>query len=144
MRVVDLNCDLGEGTGRESEIMPLITSANIACGAHAGDLPTMRSTMKLALEHSVGAGAHPGYNDPTHFGRRELELSAAALHELMIRQLSALRDLGPVRHVKPHGALYNQAARDRAIANARGQRNGARVHSRTTDGFGAACGSRGI
>ena len=113
---VDLNCDLGEGAGHDAELMPLITSANIACGAHAGDEATMRATVALALQHGVAFGAHPGYADRENFGRREMALTPAALRELVTTQIAALARFGPLRHVKPHGALYNLAARDAAVA----------------------------
>jgi UPF0271 protein len=116
-RTIDLNCDLGEGAGMDAELMPFITSANIACGAHAGDEATMRATVALAHQHGVMVGAHPGFADRENFGRAERELTACALHELVTWQIEALRELGPVRHVKPHGALYNQAAKDRAISD---------------------------
>src|ERR1700712_705943 len=96
--------------------MPLITSANIACGAHAGDAATMRATMQLARSHGVAVGAHPGFADRDHFGRREINLSADAVRELVRSQIAALQAFGPVGHVKPHGALYNLAARDRSVA----------------------------
>ena len=96
--------------------MPLITSANIACGAHAGDAATMRATVALARAHGVAVGAHPGFADRANFGRVEHALTAGALHDLVTGQIEALRELGPVRHVKPHGALYNLAARDRSVA----------------------------
>jgi UPF0271 protein len=115
---IDLNCDLGEGAGHDAELMPLITTANIACGAHAGDAATMRATLALAQKYGVAVGAHPGFADRENFGRRELALPAAELTELVRSQIEALRALGPVRHVKPHGALYNLAARDRAVAAA--------------------------
>lgn len=117
-RAIDFNCDLGEGAGHDAELMPLITSANIACGAHAGDVATMRATVRLAQACGVGIGAHPGFADREYFGRRELALKAAELRELVRTQLDALRQMAAVRHVKPHGALYNLAARDRATAEA--------------------------
>ena len=117
MTRVDLNCDLGEGMGHDAELMPLINSANIACGAHAGDEATMRELVALAARHGVSAGAHPGYADRANFGRRELRISPADLRELIVRQVERLRGIGAVRHVKPHGALYNLAARDRAVAD---------------------------
>lgn len=123
MAAVDLNCDLGEGAGHDVELMPLISSANIACGAHAGDEATMRATVQLALKHGVMIGAHPGYPDRENFGRQEL---AAGPHEIrgwvlgQTRRLLAIAgDCGArVRHVKPHGALYNFAARDARVAQA--------------------------
>jgi UPF0271 protein len=116
MPAVDLNCDLGEGVGRDRELMPWITSANIACGAHAGDTRTMHATVELARMHSVSIGAHPGFADRENFGRRELTLSPDELRRLVISQVAALAGFAAVRHVKPHGALYNLAARERAIA----------------------------
>lgn len=118
MLFLDLNCDLGEGAGHDAGLMPLITSANIACGAHAGDEATMKSTVALALKHGVAIGAHPGFADRANFGRREIALSPAALQELVVTQIAALARFGPLRHVKPHGALYNLAARDPAAAAA--------------------------
>jgi len=117
-RSIDLNCDLGEGAGHDAELMPLITSANIACGAHAGDAATMRATVALAQQHGVAIGAHPGFADRENFGRRELALPPAEVRALVAAQIDALRALGPVRHVKAHGALYNLAARDAALADA--------------------------
>jgi UPF0271 protein len=115
---VDLNCDLGEGAGHDAELMPLITSANIACGAHAGDDATMRATVALARKHGVAIGAHPGFADRANFGRRELPVTPAEARGLVLAQTRTLQALGPVRHVKTHGALYNMAARDAALAHA--------------------------
>ncbi|HEX2852334.1 MAG TPA: 5-oxoprolinase subunit PxpA [Opitutaceae bacterium] len=115
---IDLNCDLGEGAGHDAALMPLITSANIACGAHAGDLDTMRATVALAGKHGVTIGAHPGFADREHFGRRELPLSPFEVHDLVVSQIRALQKLGAVQHVKPHGALYSLAARDAGTAGA--------------------------
>ena len=123
MTSVDLNCDLGEGAGHDAELMPLISSANIACGGHAGDETTMRATILLALEHGVAIGAHPGFADRENFGRLELPLSVAEVRGLVLSQVQhllsvALHCNARVRHVKPHGALYNMAARDRDLAQA--------------------------
>lgn len=120
---IDLNCDLGEGAGHDPELMPLITSANIACGAHAGDMDTMRATVALAIRHSVALGAHPGFADRENFGRRELSLSPAAVRQLVEEQTTALQKIAAefgarLSHVKPHGALYNLAARDASVARA--------------------------
>jgi len=115
---IDLNCDLGEGAGHDVELMGLITSANIACGAHAGDEATMRATVALAMKHGVAIGAHPGFADRENFGRCDLTLSAQEVEDLVAGQLIALRALAPVTHVKPHGALYNLAARDAVVAGA--------------------------
>jgi UPF0271 protein len=118
---IDLNCDLGEGCGDDAAIVPWISSASIACGGHAGDEATMRATLALCRAHGVAAGAHPGYPDREHFGRRELDLSPGALRETLLAQMARLRavaDAEGVRlaHVKPHGALYNRAARDAGVA----------------------------
>ena len=120
---IDINCDLGEGFPNDAELMPLISSANIACGLHAGDEETMRRTVELAIENGVSIGAHPGYDDRVNFGRTPKQLSFAEIHDLVIDQilrLQAVCDIFGARigHVKPHGALYNQAARDREIAAA--------------------------
>lgn len=116
MSRIDLNCDLGEGAGHDAELMPLITSASIACGGHAGDAATMRATMALARRHGVRVGAHPGFVDRAHFGRRELALPLPEIRQLVIRQVAALREIGVIHHVKPHGGLYNLAAHDRGVA----------------------------
>lgn len=118
---IDLNCDLGEGAPNDAELMPLITSANIACGAHAGDVETMRRTLELARAHNVAAGAHPGYRDRENFGRRELSLAPAEVFQLVREQIRELQKVAAglsmeLTHVKPHGALYNQAARDASLA----------------------------
>lgn len=120
---IDFNCDLGEGCGQDAAIIPLVSSANIACGGHAGDEATMRATLQSCREHGVAAGAHPGHEDPAHFGRRELPLGAGEVDALVTRQLERLARMAeaegmPLRHVKPHGALYNQAARSPQLARA--------------------------
>ena len=120
---IDLNCDLGEGAGHDAELMPFITSANIACGAHAGDEAEMRVTVKLAQRHGVAIGAHPGFADREHFGRRELVLPPTEIVTLVRTQIEALvriaRETGAgVTYVKPHGALYNLSARDAGVADA--------------------------
>ncbi|HSW95820.1 MAG TPA: 5-oxoprolinase subunit PxpA [Patescibacteria group bacterium] len=121
MASVDLNSDLGEGAGTEKEIMPFITSANIACGAHAGDEQTMRDTVRLAVAHKVAAGAHPGYRDPANFGRTPLGISADELIADLVVQIDTLRTIArsekcDLVHVKAHGALYNTAQRDEGVA----------------------------
>ena len=123
MTSVDLNCDIGEGCGNDAELMRHITSANIACGFHAGDEATMRRTVELALENGVAIGAHPGYRDRENFGRTEMALSFGEIYDDVIEQILALRNMcntlgGRLHHLKPHGALYNQAARDPEIARA--------------------------
>ena len=117
-RRIDFNCDLGEGAGHDGELMPWITSATIACGAHAGDEATMCATVSLAQRHGVAIGAHPGFADRENFGRRELTLTAAEVQALVEWQVRALQRIATVVHVKPHGALYNLAARDPMIAAA--------------------------
>jgi UPF0271 protein len=118
MMRVDLNCDLGEGGAHDAELLELVTSANIACGFHAGDPGTMRRVAELALRKGVGVGAHPGLRDPGGFGRRELAVDPEEAYELTLYQIGALRAFAPLRHVKPHGALYNMAAREPALAEA--------------------------
>jgi 5-oxoprolinase (ATP-hydrolysing) subunit A len=122
MKTIDLNCDLGEGAGQDAELMPFITSANIACGAHAGDAGTMRTAVELARRHGVAVGAHPGFDDREHFGRRELPITVDAAAGLVLTQVRALQAIAqslgaPIVHVKPHGGLYNLAARDRGVAD---------------------------
>ena len=122
-RSIDVNSDLGEGAGHDAEIMPLVSSANIACGGHAGDERTMRTTIELARRHGVAIGAHPGYADKANFGREPLKLDPLALIESVAAQIRALTDIASamgasVRHVKAHGAMYNQADRDTDIARA--------------------------
>ena len=123
MPCIDLNCDLGEGAGHDAELMPLITSANIACGAHAGDEETMREICLLAWQHGVAIGAHPGFEDRENFGRREMPVTPKQVADLIFHQTRILQEIavgcgGRVMHVKPHGALYNMAARDPALARA--------------------------
>ena len=120
---IDFNCDLGEGFGDDAAIAPWISSASIACGGHAGDGASMRRAISLCLEHGVAIGAHPSFEDPAGFGRRELPATPEAAHRLVRRQTEALAEAGAragtsLHHVKPHGALYNLAARDDAIAHA--------------------------
>lgn len=122
MRTLDFNCDLGEGCGTDAAIVPLISSASIACGAHAGDAATMRETVALCLAHGVAPGAHPSFEDREHFGRRELDVPPDELEASVRRQVETLAEacarLGArLQHAKPHGALYNLAARDRATAD---------------------------
>src|SRR5688572_30066344 len=106
MMAIDLNCDLGEGSGHDEAIMPWITSANIACGGHAGDDETMGAAVALARRHGVAVGAHPGFADREHFGRGERRVAPHEIERLVAAQIAALTAWGPVRHVKPHGALY--------------------------------------
>ena len=124
MRHIDLNADVGEGdAATDAALLPLMTSANVACGLHAGDARSMRATVALAQRHGVAVGAHPGYDDRQGFGRRPMQLDPEDLTDLLVHQLGALdaiaRSEGAiVRHVKPHGALYNQAEADDALAAA--------------------------
>ena len=121
MARIDFNCDLGEGCGDDTAIVPWLTSASIACGAHAGDDATMRATLRLCRTHGVAAGAHPGYADRAHFGRRDLAMAPDELRALLDAQLQRIGAIAaeegiPLAHVKPHGALYNLAARDPDVA----------------------------
>ena len=123
MLSIDLNCDMGEGCGNDAELMKYISSANVACGFHAGDRQTMRETVELALANNVAVGAHPGYPDRENFGRYAMELSSKEVFDLVIEQIEALREVceesgAILHHVKPHGALYNQAAKDGELASA--------------------------
>jgi len=125
---IDLNCDLGEsfGTykiGADEEILTLTTSANIACGFHAGDPSTMHQTVKIALEKGASIGAHPGLPDLLGFGRRNMSITPQEAYDMIIYQIGALEAFikaegGRMQHVKPHGALYNMAAKDTQLANA--------------------------
>lgn len=128
MNRVDLNCDLGESfgaykMGMDQEVLPLVTSVNIACGFHAGDPSTMRETVQRALEHGVAIGAHPGLPDLIGFGRRNLDISPQEAYDMVIYQIGALSAFvkaagGNLQHVKPHGALYNMAAKRADLAEA--------------------------
>lgn len=120
---IDLNCDMGENIGNDEDIMPYITSANIACGFHAGDANSMLATIRLAKKYGVAVGAHPSWPDREGFGRWEMSLPAEEVEALVLYQIGALRAIAKaesaeLRHVKPHGALYNQAAKDQILANA--------------------------
>jgi 5-oxoprolinase (ATP-hydrolysing) subunit A len=120
---IDLNCDLGEAIGNDEAIMPYITSANIACGFHAGDVNVMQATVRLAKRYDVNVGAHPSWPDLQGFGRREMNISAEETEALVLYQIGALAGIAKadgvaLTHVKPHGALYNQAAKDRGLADA--------------------------
>lgn len=125
---VDLNCDMGESfgaytMGHDEDILDFVTSANIACGFHAGDPATMRKTVKMALEKNVGIGAHPGLQDLAGFGRRNIQLSAQEAYDLTVYQIGALAGFvqaegGRLQHVKAHGAFYNMAAKDAALSEA--------------------------
>jgi len=128
MNNIDLNCDIGESygawsMGQDAQVMPWITSANIACGFHAGDFSTMQQTVALAKQHAVAIGAHVSLPDLQGFGRREMKVAPNEAYALTLYQIGALHAFAHaagtrVAHVKPHGALYNMAARDRALADA--------------------------
>ncbi|QDR82345.1 LamB/YcsF family protein [Sporomusa termitida] len=125
---IDLNCDLGESfgaytLGADEEILKYVTSANIACGFHAGDPGVMHKTVSLALTHKVALGAHPGLPDLIGFGRREMAVSPREVFDMVVYQIGALAGFiqaegGRMQHVKPHGALYNMAARQPQLAEA--------------------------
>ncbi len=125
---IDINCDMGEsfgryGLGSDAEVMAYISSANIACGLHAGDPVVMRRTVRLARQHGVGIGAHPSWPDLQGFGRREMAMATVEVEAFILYQIGALAGVAAaegtkVGHVKPHGALYNQAAKDRELAGA--------------------------
>ena len=123
MRAIDLNADLGEGGTQDAALLELVSSANIACGGHAGDEETMRRSIDLALASGVAIGAHPGYEDREHFGRLAMTLPLGMVTALVRRQIAKLSDLATtagacLHHVKTHGALYNQASRDPLLATA--------------------------
>jgi len=122
MLTIDLNCDMGEGMSNDAALMQFISSANIACGFHAGDEDTMKRTVELALHHDVAIGAHPGFADKENFGRREMKLSEDEVRNLISEQIFALKKITDsfqtsIHHVKPHGALYNMAAREKSLAH---------------------------
>jgi UPF0271 protein len=128
MKRIDLNCDMGElpeaiADGTQEALMRSITSVNIACGGHAGDPQTMKATIEQAQRYHLAIGAHPGYPDRANFGRLELHLSPEEIAKSVYEQVSALADVAAaccvqLTHVKPHGALYNQAVHDRELARA--------------------------
>ncbi len=130
MQTIDINCDMGESTqlwsyhiDNDIALLPFISSANIACGAHAGDAHTMHELVDAALTAGVAVGAHPGFEDRQNFGRTNMQLSPVKIYDLIIYQLGALDAFLKIngtklQHVKPHGALYNMAAKDNSIAMA--------------------------
>lgn len=125
---IDLNSDLGEAfgpwpMGQDALLMPVISSANVACGVHAGDPGTMRATVRLARAHQVAVGAHPGFPDLQGFGRREMRMTPQEVEDLVLYQVGAIAGVARsegvrLQHVKAHGALYNMACRDEALADA--------------------------
>ncbi len=128
MRYVDLNCDMGEVPeaivdGSQESLMPFLTSVNVACGGHAGDVRTMRATIEQAVRWGLAVGAHPGYPDRVNFGRVELKLTPEVIADSVFEQVRTLAEVAAdcgvkVMHVKPHGALYNQAAMNPVLAHA--------------------------
>ena len=128
MKRVDVNCDMGEvleaiSDGTQESLMAHLTSVNVACGGHAGDSRTMKTTIEQALRWGLAVGAHPGYPDRANFGRRKLDLPPETIADSVLEQVRALADVAAgcgtcVMHVKPHGALYNQAVANRAVAQA--------------------------
>lgn len=121
MYSIDLNSDVGEGVGNEAQLLPLLSSCNIACGGHAGDATTIQNTIELAIEHHVKIGVHPGYPDREHFGRKILDIPPSDLRKSLINQIVTVKDFAErqhqkLHHVKVHGALYNLASVDVSIA----------------------------
>ena len=125
--MIELSCDLGEaeeaeGIDVERRLWPMIHAANVACGGHAGDERSMRDAARRAREHGITLGAHPSYPDRANFGRTSMKIAPAALRDSLVAQIAALRDIAAeegveLRRVKPHGALYNEAHRDEALAS---------------------------
>jgi 5-oxoprolinase (ATP-hydrolysing) subunit A len=118
---IDLNCDMGEGIGNDEAIMPFISSANIACGFHAGDVETMKRTVELCLKYNVAIGAHPSYPDRDNFGRTDIYIPFMEIYDIVTDQIYLLDKIAKaagavMHHVKPHGALYNMAARGKQRA----------------------------
>lgn len=121
LKIIDINADLGEGYGCESEIMPFLSACNIACGGHAGDKNTMREAVLLAKQHRVKIGAHPSYPDKLNFGRKSMELPEKVFIESIRNQIDSLLEIAiqsnaSLYHIKPHGALYNDLAKHIPIA----------------------------
>lgn len=121
MKQLDINCDVGEGVGNEAKLMPYIQSCNIACGGHAGDLETMRQVVGLAKQHKVKVGAHPSYPDRLNFGRKSIKMDSQKFIESIQSQVNSLNEVAQslsvtMDHIKPHGALYNDIAKDKELA----------------------------
>lgn len=121
MHTIDINCDLGEGFPNDKALMKFISSANIACGYHAGDIDTIKSTIAYCVENGVAIGAHPGFNDKANFGRTEMQLSDCELYDLVAEQITLMQDAckemgASLHHVKPHGGLYNMAAKNTTMS----------------------------
>ena len=128
MLSIDLNCDMGESfgawrMGNDAALMDFVSSVNIACGFHAGDASVIRQTVETAISKNVAVGAHPSFPDLQGFGRREIKMSAEEVFDIVLYQIAAVKGMceasgAKLHHVKPHGALYNQAARDKYLAEA--------------------------
>ena len=123
MKTIDLNCDIGEGLENDVQLIKIVSSVNIACGFHAGDPSIIRRTIDAAIENRVALGAHPAYADRENFGRKNLKLPEKEVYDLILYQVAALKGMcealgGCLNHVKPHGALYNQAAQSPELAAA--------------------------
>ncbi len=121
--MIDINCDMGEGMGNEKELMPFISSANIACGYHAGDAATIKEVINICLQCNVNIGAHPSFLDRENFGRTAMQLSPQEIYTIITDQLTIINTIAmecgaALHHIKPHGALYNMAANDIIIAGA--------------------------
>lgn len=122
MKVIDLNCDVGEGVGNEADLLPFVSSCNISCGLHAGDEQTIQQVIDLAIKYDVAIGAHPSFDDRKTFGRMEVHLPAPELKALIQNQVLKMKEMitaagGCLGHVKPHGALYNMAAKSIEISD---------------------------
>ena len=122
MKTIDLNCDVGEGIGNEAKLLPHISSCNISCGLHAGDDQIIREVIDLAIKNDVAIGAHPSFDDRANFGRTEINLSSIELKDLVQSQVLKLKGMiqsegAYLHHVKPHGALYNMAAKSTEISD---------------------------
>lgn len=120
--MIDINCDMGEGLENEADLMPYIYSANIACGYHAGDADTMKQVIELCMQHGVNIGAHPSFADRDNFGRTPMQLPGTMVYDLITAQLATIKNIATacgarLNHVKPHGALYNMAAKDPLLAH---------------------------
>lgn len=123
MRTIDINCDVGEGVGNEKELFPMISSCNIACGGHAGSKETIRWCLELAKEFNVKVGAHPSYPDKENFGRVSMSISDADLIKSIQAQMQLFESVRsklntPLHHIKPHGALYNDIAKNEQLSQA--------------------------
>lgn len=122
LKEIDINADVGEGLNNEKDLFPYLSSCSIACGGHAGDEASMQSVVSLAMQHKVKIGAHPSYPDPDNFGRKSIKLAQPVLINTIREQIDSLMSIlkkenTPLHHIKPHGALYNDLAKDRELAS---------------------------